>query len=111
MNLENINNYQPKEGEKVLYRYDMGIFYDRLELRSFKVSKETPCGYWILLYDGFTDKKWVGKTTTKRFAYTTPEDALVGFMYRKKRQIRLLNGQLELAKRMLDIAEKMLEKS
>ena len=111
MELINPDNYQPKEGEMVLYRYESDIWGSGLSLHKYKVTKETPCGYWILLYDGFTDKKWVGKTTTKRFAYTTTEDALVGFICRKKRQIKILKAKLTTAKTLLDVAEKMIEKS
>jgi hypothetical protein len=83
-----------------LYRFD-DMHYTtgvRVEKRKFKVIKETPCGYWIKLFDCFDDKKWVSKTGKKRYAYPTEEEALTSFKARKRRQIEILESQLTRAR-------------
>lgn len=57
----------------------------------FDVTKETKCGYWI---DNYGTQKWVSKTSHKRYAHTTPEEAFVSFQARKKRQIKILKARL-----------------
>jgi len=75
------------------YNYNAVIIEDEV----FYLEKETPCGYWIV--DGFsTFRKWVSKTTRKRYAYPTREEALNSLYYRKKRQVIILEAQLKLAK-------------
>lgn len=58
----------------------------RLECHEFEVIKETPCGFWI---DWIFSKKWVSKTSRKRFAYPTKEQAKASFRIRKERQIQI----------------------
>jgi uncharacterized protein YwgA len=105
MTLTNKNN----STDNVLYRYETNRYSDysdELSLHTYKIVKETKCGYWIRLYDGFNDKRWVSKTTTKRFAHATKNEALVSFMYRKKRQIKILKARLADAEKSLAIANK-----
>ena len=79
-----------------------------LTLKEFKVVKETPCGYWIT----YTwDKrnglfKWVSKTSRKRYAYPTTEEALTGYIKRTKRRLFILKHQIKLCDTGLSIAEK-----
>ena len=64
------------------YRYVMeptenGNWYPEINLRldTYKVIKETPCGYWI---DAPNKKfnKWVRKSSKKSFAYPTKKEAM-----------------------------------
>ena len=60
----------------------------------YEVKKETKCGYWI---DLLGKNKWVSKKTTKRFAYPDKDQAMESFKKRKKRQIKILKANLEIA--------------
>lgn len=61
----------------------------RLVLTTMQMHKETPKGYWIG-FGGFhiadlrSECRWVSKTSKKRYAYPSKEEALVGFLHRKK---------------------------
>ena len=44
------------------------------------------------------EMKWVSKTSHKRYAYPTEEQAMVNFKARKKRQIKILTNQLTRAR-------------
>ena len=81
-----------------LYRFEDVLHTERVHIyeNSYRVIKETPCGYWI---DAFSDKnKWVSKTARKRYAYPTRYEAMINFKARKNCQIRILYGQLQRAK-------------
>ena len=68
--------------------------HPRLELRTFEMVKETPKGYWISLYGlSYSKKRWISKTSRKRFAYPTEEEALRNFIYRCKYRSKILNYQ------------------
>ena len=89
--------------------YESGV---QLDVKEYKLVRETPKGYWIIddLWDYDeesveTYKKWVSKTARKRWAYPTKEEALVSFKARKRRQIRILTYQLSEAKTALKLAE------
>ena len=95
------------------YRYEEVQLFSgvTLTLRVYNLIKETPCGYWISKYScdsiflQSVRKRWVSKTSRKRFAYPTKEEAMINFKARKRRQIALLTGQLDQAKDALMIAE------
>jgi hypothetical protein len=84
-----------------------------LTLTKYPIIKRTRCGAWIAL--GFifqwhevsdsTDKRFVNLQARKKFACETEEEALLSFMARKKRQIRILDSQLQQAKQALAAAE------
>ena len=85
-------------------------------LEKFKLFKETPAGYWIIPEYWSVEEemveprntrynKWVSKTSRKRFAYPTKEEALFSFKARKRRQIPILKAQLECTKEALKVAE------
>lgn len=86
-----------------LYRFEdsMDAFGVKVHPRKFKVIKETPCGYWIELFYWGDDKKWVSKVARKRYAYPTKHEALTSFKARKKRQIEILEAQLNQARQSL----------
>lgn len=82
-----------------LYRFDAARFEDglRILLLEYSVLKSTPCGFWIQYYP----RKWVSGHSKKRFAYPTIEEAKVGFIKRKERQIAILKSRLDEAERAL----------
>lgn len=84
----NRHNYEFIPG-LTLYRYHNG--YDSIRCYVFKVLRETPCGYWIL---DDRKEKWVSNYSRKRFCYPTKEEAWHNFKCRKKRQLKLLRGQV-----------------
>ncbi len=75
-------------------QYSDGV---RIVKEEFNLAKETPCGYWIKDEFFFGDR-WVSKTARKRFAYPSESLALESFIARKKKQIRILESQLNQAK-------------
>ena len=89
-----------------LYRYDAAPADNELGaevvLRTYKVEKETKCGVWILVNH---KKKFVHLGSMRQYASVTKERALQQFIYRKKKQIKILTSQLEVAKVGLMIAE------
>jgi hypothetical protein len=81
-----------------LYRYyDHWTGTDRVDvyLHSFYVYKETPNGWWI---NDYGKKRWVSKTSRKKFAYPTIEQAKESFKYRKERQMKILDSQIKKAR-------------
>ena len=74
-----------------------------IKLRTFYLVKETKCGYWITdiqlpnIFFNFklSWKKWVSKTTYKRYAYPTKKEAHFSFKKRPLRRIRIINGDLK----------------
>lgn len=97
------------------YRYEEYLVYPgqlRISLKIFYLIKETPCGYWIGKSNNeFTQfherKRWVSKTSRKRFAYPTKQEAAESFKARKKRQIQILGAQLDVARRALAKADQL----
>ena len=80
-------------------------------LTTYDLIKETPKGHWISLGGLYeTGKRWVSKTSKKRFAYPTKKEALMSFIKRQKSKIRILEHQITSSKLSLGIAERKLEK-
>ena len=68
-----------------------------VQLRTFIVKKETPKGYW-LYPDNCGRERWVSKTSKKRYAYPTKEEAFESLGIRKQRQLEHCEQNLEKAK-------------
>jgi hypothetical protein len=81
----------------------------KVEVREYDLLKETPKGYWVgygdLGYNKYNWKKWVSKTSKKRFAYPTKEEALVNFTKRTEKRLRILDWQLQVCKISLNIVK------
>ena len=112
----------------IFYRYQDEPLFEggvRIEEKNFVLIRETPCGYWI--FPGYIlnylqenspfsgemvkkYKKWVSKTSIKRYAYPTKRAALENLAARKRRQIDHTTYFLDRAKKALFFAEIMLEK-
>lgn len=93
-------------------QYEMG---PRIELRTFYMVRETPKGYWIHNSPTFKEgggtiyfvgdrKRWISKTSRKRYAYPTKKEALLAFKARKRRQIDILEYRANRAKLALSAA-------
>lgn len=70
-------------------------------LSTYLLVRETPKGYWLRNEHFYGDEFWVSKTSRKRRAYPTKEEALNGYLHRKRRQVLILNGRLSAAKKRL----------
>jgi hypothetical protein len=87
------------------YRYEDRQYEDgpRISLLTYIFEKETPSGYWIGsnwpfgYYSTLYRRRWISKTSVKKYAYPTKEKALLGYLARKRRQIAILKSQLESA--------------
>jgi hypothetical protein len=75
----------------------------RVEEWVFYLVRETPCGYWISSSPNYREegmrwygerKRWVSKTSRKRYAYPTRAEAKVSFKARKHRQVGILRNRL-----------------
>ena len=97
------------DAEREIY----GVTRPKLELQEYEVEKETPCGYWIRRKVGSfsgIDRRWVSKTSRKRYAYPSKQEALEGFLARKKRYALILSSKLKEAKEDIALAEAELNK-
>lgn len=85
-----------------------------LKLEEWDVVKETPKGYWIRQnIEPFwaSDDMWVSKTSRKRFAYPTKEEALESFLIRKRKYLGHLERNLTNTKRLIQLAENLKDES
>ena len=67
-----------------------------VELRRYSKLRETPKGYWIGFGGGFRQlswKKWVSKTSLRRYAYPSKEEAMQNFIKRTEKRSRILKRQ------------------
>lgn len=89
-----------------MYRYvdgvnESGAVYPRLIV--LPVIKETKCGHRIR--DDFNARnRFVLKTALKKFAHMSQDAAMISYKYRKSKQIRILEGRLNIARAALDAA-------
>jgi len=79
-----------------------------VKLKKYDMLKETPKGYWIgdkhfpeVMY------KWISKTSKKKFAYPTKQDALLNFIRRTQKRIKILEYQIIFCKMALNVTERI----
>jgi len=72
--------------------------------QEFNVISETEKGYWIVVAG---KKKWTSKTSKRRFAYPTKQEALENFIQRTKRNIAINYYNIDFAKLALEEAESL----
>jgi hypothetical protein len=87
----------------------------KLVLRTYKVLRETPCGYWVnQSYDNSPMgaavileqyKKWVSKNARKRLCYPTKTEAFRSFQIRKNRHLSILKAQIAIAEIAINLTE------
>lgn len=71
--------------------------------QEYLILKRTPCGVWIDL--GWrSDKKFVNLKAHKKWACETKAQAYESYAARKRRQIKILQAQVEAAEDLLRIA-------
>jgi hypothetical protein len=79
----------------------------KLELKTYNVIKTTKFGVRI---DDFSDKgRFINLSSRKQWACETKEKALESFLFRKYRQLKLLENQLNHTKEAIRLAEKLRE--
>ena len=84
-------------------------------LFTYNLHKETPKGYWIGYGhpdNGYVkgDSIWVSKTSKKRYAYPTKEEALFNYIKRTEMRRKILEGQVDFCRSALMNAEKLMKK-
>lgn len=75
----------------------------RFHIEILYLKKETKCGWWISPYKEDdnqwehmrSQRRWVSKTSFKRYAYPTKQEAWNSFKYRKRHQCRIITNQLK----------------
>ena len=93
----------------IFYRYEIAYgTVDNLVLREFTLAKETPGGYWISLgLHSISKDKWISKSSKKRYAYPTKEEALINYIKRTEKRLRILESQIKLCKTGLSQANEL----
>lgn len=116
----NMEFYRYEIESRSHYGYDMDGNYTSsklpptitLELHEYVLYKETPKGYWICLEfwkNGGHGKRWISKTSRKRYAYPTKEEAMNNFLKRTEKRIKILKTQLYASEYGLHLANKLKE--
>ena len=75
--------------------------YFDLRFIEYQLVKETPKGYWITHRSWrlqMISPKWISKTSRKRFAYPTKQEALTNYIKRTERRLDILNYQIKLCR-------------
>ncbi len=97
--------YRYRECSMISSSYDMNGEWvrdhhlgTRVELDTYRVIRATPKGVWL---DSRMGERFVLRGSRKQYACPTKEAALASFMARKRRQIRILEGQLQRAREAL----------
>lgn len=87
------------------YRYEESRYESghKVWLRGYPVLRATPKGVWLAI--GFGERKFVLLDARKRWACPTEGEARESFIARKRRQIRILAGQLDRARQARWMAE------
>lgn len=74
-----------------------GLRQVSVELKKYKLVKETPKGYWITNdwdYGIIYFKRWIPKKSLKRHAYPTKEEAMKNYIKRTEKYTSILKGRL-----------------
>lgn len=72
-----------------------------IHVDTFNVVSETPKGYWVVVTgvdwpEGIDKyKRWVSKTSAKRFCYPTLEEAFASYSRRNAKRLSILKSQLQ----------------
>lgn len=74
----------------------------KIELREYDLIEETLKGYWIGIRN--MKYKWILKTSKKRWAYPTKDEALTNYLKRTESRIKILDRQLDFARAALSVA-------
>ncbi len=66
------------------------------------ILKTTKCGVWV---DNYGKKKFINTQSRKQYAYATKDEAIVGYIKRTERYIKILQGKLNRAQDELSAAK------
>lgn len=99
----------------IFYRYTNNSYWTEsglhvlICLKEYELARETPKGYWIAprgyaRYD-WQPKRWVSKTSRRRFAYPDKDLAWGSFMARASGRVGHLKRQLEAAEKGFALAK------
>ena len=88
------------DAEREIY----GVTKAKLRCNEYSVTAETPKGYWVGYWKGNKDR-WVHKTSRKRFAHPTKEEALEAYRQRKLSFLRHSKARLARAEEDLALVE------
>jgi len=86
--------------------YEGSTSHVTVNILNYQVIRVTPKGCWVSDFYG-SKPRFVLNQSRKRFAWATKEDALVSFIARKRRQIRIVRAQLGNAENALFQAEQL----
>ena len=76
-------------------------------LHEYDLIKETPKGYWIGWRIPSNEKfKWISKTSKKKYAYPTKEEALENLRLRTEVRKKILEWDLRTVDRVLGLIKK-----
>lgn len=81
----------------------------RVRVFEIRVHHHTRCGVVLCEYSGLR-RRFVNRSTNKRWACPTKEEALRSLIARRKRQAEIYEARAKQARRMLSIAEAMLRR-
>ena len=90
---------------EVMYRaYVQPTFCDPAKywFDEYPVLKHTKCGVWV---DVFGKKKFINTQSRMQYAYSTKDEAVVGYIKRTERYLCILQGKLNRAQDELNIAK------
>lgn len=85
---------------EVLYRMD--IRYNQVKIIKYTVLSKTKCGVWI--HHDFK-RKFVNLECRKQFASRTKEEAVQGFLARKRRHAGILQHQLDVINKAVELVK------
>lgn len=98
---------QVKEGH--FYRFSEVLYENGpyILLHTFKILKETKCGHWVSIFPD--EKKFILKSSRKRYALPTIQEAATSFIARKSRQHSIYAHRADVAKKALEIMQSLIE--
>lgn len=87
-----------------------------VNMSTYEMDKETPCGYWIVRelssLSGaaqWRDRKWISKTSKKKYAYPTIKEAYDSFCRRRQVYRSILMARIADIEESLDKAFHLFE--
>lgn len=66
----------------------------KITINTFELKKETEKGYWIGIEGIDKAMRWISKSSKKRYAYPTKEEALLNFIKRTEKRVKILSHDL-----------------
>ncbi len=108
----------PLKSPKIFYRYVLSFStstYGNLDCIEYDLFKETPKGYWIKekqfpnFFSYKDTKKWISKTSRKRYAYPTKKEACDSYIIRTSIRVGILIEDTKVAATSLIQSKKLIK--